>query len=172
MSFRIVTTTSSDASAPQSSSSQRRSAFSTNTINTAQLGSFRAHLAPPTAAPLKTLDADAAPSVAVDVAVAENEISTLVVGLPLRADGTRGAAAMRVEKFIGNLQSQLSIPVVTCNEFLSSREADEILRANGADFKTRRARSDEYAATVILRDYLDAQAVSSGSDSSAGFPQD
>lgn len=104
--------------------------------------------------------------------VAENEISTLVVGLPLRADGTRGAAAMRVEKFIGNLQSQLSIPVVTCNEFLSSREADEILRANGADFKTRRARSDEYAATVILRDYLDAQAVSSGSDSSAGFPQD
>ena len=104
--------------------------------------------------------------------VAENEIGTLVVGLPLRADGTRGEAALRVEKFIGELQAQLTITVVACNEFLSSREADEILRASGADFKTRRARSDEYAATVILRDYLDAHSISSGVDHSADLPHD
>lgn len=103
---------------------------------------------------------------------AESEIGTLVVGLPLRADGTRGEAAMRVEKFISELQSQLTIPVVACNEFLSSCEADEILRASGADFKTRRARSDEYAATVILRDYLEAHSISSGSGDSADFLQD
>lgn len=103
---------------------------------------------------------------------AENEIGTLVVGLPLRADGTRGKAALQVEKFISELQSRLSVPVVACNEFLSSREADEILRASGADCKTRRARSDEYAATVILRDYLDAHSISSGVDDSADLPHD
>jgi putative Holliday junction resolvase len=86
--------------------------------------------------------------------VTEHEVGTLIVGLPLRADGTRGEAATRVEKFIGELQAHLTIPVVTCNEYLSSRAADELLRASGADFKTRRSRSDEFAAAIILRDYL------------------
>lgn len=89
--------------------------------------------------------------------VTEHEVSRLVVGLPLRADGTHGEAAARVEKFISELQSHLTIPVVTCNEFLSSRAADDLLRASGADFKTRRSRSDEFAAAIILRDYLAAQ---------------
>ncbi|HZS09248.1 MAG TPA: Holliday junction resolvase RuvX [Blastocatellia bacterium] len=88
----------------------------------------------------------------------EHEIGTLVVGLPLRADGTRGDAAERVEQFIRDLQSHLTIPVASCNEYLSSREADDLLRAGGADQRERRARSDEYAAAIILRDYLDAVA--------------
>lgn len=86
--------------------------------------------------------------------VGEYEIGTLVIGLPLRADGTRGDAALRVEKFISHLQAQLVIPVVAVNEYLSSREADEMLRESGANLKERKARSDEYAAVVILRDYL------------------
>ncbi|MFN0120221.1 MAG: Holliday junction resolvase RuvX, partial [Blastocatellia bacterium] len=40
------------------------------------------------------------------------------------------------------------------NEFLSSREADDILREQGASMEQRRRRSDEFAAAVILRDYL------------------
>ncbi len=99
----------------------------------------------------------------------EYEVGTLVVGLPLRADGTRGDAAERVERFISALQTQLSIPVVSCNEFLSSREADEILRAGGASLKERKSRSDEYAATVILRDYLVSQSPLPESPDTADF---
>lgn len=87
----------------------------------------------------------------------EYEVETLVIGLPLRADGTRGEAAVRVEDFINKLQSQLNLPIVTVNEFLSSREADELLRDSGANLKERKQRSDEYAAAIILRDYLEAQ---------------
>jgi putative Holliday junction resolvase len=89
--------------------------------------------------------------------VAEQEVETLVVGLPLRMDGTVGDAAERVMRFIRELQSKLQIPVVPYNERLTSREADEILRERGADARERRARSDEIAAAIILQDYLSEQ---------------
>ena len=90
--------------------------------------------------------------------VSEYEAETLVVGLPLRMDGTIGDAAERVQRFIRELQGKLTIPVATCDERLSSREADDILRERGADARQRRARSDEIAAAIILQDYLSAQA--------------
>ncbi|MFN0120954.1 MAG: Holliday junction resolvase RuvX, partial [Blastocatellia bacterium] len=84
----------------------------------------------------------------------EYEIGTVVVGLPLLSDGSRGPAAEKVEQFMAILRDHISIPVVSCNEFLSSREADDILREQGASMEQRRRRSDEFAAAVILRDYL------------------
>ncbi len=89
--------------------------------------------------------------------VVENEVATLVVGLPLNMDGTRGAAVERVEKFISDLQRSVSIPIVAVDERLTSREADQILREMGLSLRERRARSDEYAACVMLQDYIDEQ---------------
>jgi putative Holliday junction resolvase len=89
--------------------------------------------------------------------VAENEIATLVVGLPLNMDGSRGAAVERVESFISDLRRSISIPIVTVDERLTSREADRILREMGVGMRERRERSDEYAASVILQDYIDEQ---------------
>jgi putative Holliday junction resolvase len=87
--------------------------------------------------------------------IAENEIGTLIVGLPLNMDGTRGPAAARVESFIEDLRRRLSIPIVAIDERLTSYEADRRLRELGVGRDERRARSDEYAATIILQDYLD-----------------
>jgi putative pre-16S rRNA nuclease len=89
--------------------------------------------------------------------VAENEVATLVVGLPLKMDGTRGAAVERVESFISDLRRSVSIPIVTVDERLTSHEADQILREMGVGLRERRARSDEYAASLILQDYIDGQ---------------
>jgi putative Holliday junction resolvase len=87
----------------------------------------------------------------------ENEIATLVVGLPLNMDGTRGQAVIGVERFISDLQRKLTIPIVTVDERLSSYEADQILREMGLSLRERREKSDEYAATIILQDYIDGQ---------------
>jgi putative Holliday junction resolvase len=87
--------------------------------------------------------------------VAENDVATLVVGLPLNMDGTRGAAVERVESFISDLRQDLSIPIVTVDERLTSHEADQMLREMGVSLRERRAKSDEYAATIILQDYID-----------------
>jgi putative Holliday junction resolvase len=87
----------------------------------------------------------------------EHEIGALVVGLPLNMDGTRGGAAERVDRVVADLQNRLSIPIVTVDERLTSVEADRIMREMGMNERRRRSRSDEYAAVVILRDYLDGK---------------
>jgi putative Holliday junction resolvase len=103
--------------------------------------------------------------------VAENDVATLVIGLPLNMDGTRGAAVERVENFISDLRQNISIPIVTVDERLTSREADQILREMGVSSRERRARSDEYAATIILQDYIDEQRRQPLSDNSSSRSQ-
>ena len=90
--------------------------------------------------------------------VADYEIGTLVVGLPLNMDGSRGTAVENVEKFVAQLQSNVSVPIEMIDERLTSYEADQILREMGVSLKERKAKSDEYAAVLILQDYLDGLA--------------
>ena len=101
----------------------------------------------------------------------EYEIGVLVVGLPLNMNGTRGDAAGKVENFVADLRPHLSIPIILIDERLTSYEADQILREMGVGQKERKAKSDEYAAVLILQDYLDGQLSqkTSGSSSSQFF---
>jgi len=69
-------------------------------------------------------------------------------------DGTSGEAAERVMKFVAELSIALKIPVHTIDERLTSYAAEERLRATGAGAAERRSRSDEYAALIILEDFL------------------
>ncbi len=84
----------------------------------------------------------------------EYNVATVVVGLPLRLDGTKGEAAALVGRFVKRLQERLTIPVVMQDERLTSRAADEHLREQGADVNRRRLHSDQVAAAILLEDYL------------------
>ncbi|HEX4946800.1 MAG TPA: Holliday junction resolvase RuvX [Blastocatellia bacterium] len=86
----------------------------------------------------------------------EQEATELIVGLPLKLDGTIGEAAERMNVFIAELQKAISVPVIAQDERLTSHEADEMMRELGFDFRQRKARSDEYAAAIILREYLES----------------
>ena len=88
--------------------------------------------------------------------IAEYEIGLLLVGLPLNMDGTRGAAVAKVERFVAQLQALTDVPIEWIDERLTSREADERLREQGADARERKAKSDEYAALILLEDFLAA----------------
>ncbi|MBK6796163.1 MAG: Holliday junction resolvase RuvX [Acidobacteria bacterium] len=94
--------------------------------------------------------------------VQENQAGELVVGMPLNMDGSRGDAAISVEKFISKLKEKMEIPVFAVDERLTSHEADQILREMGVGEKERRARSDEYAAMIILQDFLDQKSRQAG----------
>lgn len=82
------------------------------------------------------------------------EVAELVIGLPLRMDGTLGDAAERVNVFSAELQKAVTIPVRAQDERLTSHEAEEQMRELGFDLRQRKEKSDEYAAAIILRDYL------------------
>jgi putative holliday junction resolvase len=79
----------------------------------------------------------------------------IVVGLPLRMDGSVGSAARGVMNFVDKLKTHIAgIDVFTQDERLTSYEAETILAERGYNRAERRARSDEVAATIILRDFL------------------
>lgn len=84
----------------------------------------------------------------------EHEAGTLVVGLPLNMDGSHGPAAARVASFVEVLKQHTQVPIVLLDERLTSYEAEQLLREMGIQPRERRAKSDEYAALLILRDYL------------------
>lgn len=86
----------------------------------------------------------------------EYEAAELIVGLPLRLDGTIGDAAERVNIFIVELQKALAVPIIAQDERLTSHEAEAMMRELGFDQRQRKEKSDEYAAAIILREYLES----------------
>ncbi len=88
--------------------------------------------------------------------VQEKQVGRVVVGLPLNLNGTRGPAAEAVEHFVGRLRAELTIPVVTWDERLSSQAAERTLIAAGLRRAKRKNIVDQLAAQIILQSYLDA----------------
>ncbi len=86
--------------------------------------------------------------------VAELEAEAIVVGVPVRADGSSGDAADRVLRFVDRLKAAVTVPVHTIGEWLTSVEADERMRAQGLSSAERKERIDEAAAIVILEEFL------------------
>ena len=84
-------------------------------------------------------------------------VEEIVIGYPIKLDGTEGIQCEKVGKFASLLESAFSLPVIKWDETLSTKEAEEILiRANIARNK-RRNIVDKLAASLILQAYLDAQ---------------
>jgi len=86
--------------------------------------------------------------------VADLEVETVVVGLPLRMDGTQGDPATATLRFVELLSSKLHVTVATQDERLTSYEAEQQMMDLGFDREQRKGRSDEFAAMIILQDYL------------------
>ena len=84
------------------------------------------------------------------------DAQTLVIGLPLRLDGTTGSAAENVQRLAINFSRSLSLPVFLQDERLTSVEASESLRAEGYGLDEIPKLIDSEAAGVILRDYLNS----------------
>jgi putative Holliday junction resolvase len=115
------------------------------------------------ARPLLTLTvrnaADGVDQVAAEIARLNSEddgLSTVVVGLPVRLDGSPNAQTPRVAAFVDALKARTPVPILTVDERLTSREAESLLAERTRDWRQRKARLDAVAAAVILRDYLEA----------------
>ena len=82
------------------------------------------------------------------------DVKTIVIGLPLSLDGTRGEAAEKVERVAQNLARSVSLPVYLQDERLTSFEAMENLKGEGKRREEIPALIDGEAAAMILRDFL------------------
>ena len=114
------------------------------------------------ASPWRTLargvDHDADHRAIVDAAV-DREATTIVVGLPLSLDGSRGPAATAVlaeVEALAELARAVGIGVDTYDERFSTVTAEHGMREARVGRRQRRSRVDAAAATVILQSWLDA----------------
>ena len=82
------------------------------------------------------------------------DAQTVVIGLPLRLDGSAGDAALEVQSLALKFARSLKVPVYLQDESLSSVAAEENLRADGHKAEQVSALVDSEAAAVILRDFL------------------
>jgi putative holliday junction resolvase len=84
------------------------------------------------------------------------DAQTVVIGLPLRLDGTVGDAASQARKIAEKFALSLRIPVYLQDERLTSTEAKENLRNAGVRAEELSTRVDSEAAALILRDFLNS----------------
>lgn len=78
----------------------------------------------------------------------------LVIGLPLNMDGTESPAARKARKRARDFELSLELPVYLQDERLSTRAAEERLRAEGRNRKEVRELLDSSSAVIILNDFL------------------
>jgi len=82
-------------------------------------------------------------------------VDRILVGYPLRLDGSEGIQCEKVSHFARYLETAFGLTVVKWDETLSSKAAEEILSEAAVPWQKRRMIVDKLAATIILQDYLD-----------------
>jgi len=81
----------------------------------------------------------------------------IVIGFPVRLDGTAGIQCEKVDRFIQALERRFTLPVERWDESLSTWEAEGILSEAFVKGKKRKEAVDRLAAAIILQSYLNKQ---------------
>lgn len=82
------------------------------------------------------------------------KITGLVCGLPLGLDGQEGRTAHLARQVAEALVTRTALPLHWVDERFSTVEAERRLREAGAPAARRKELIDQYAAVVILEDWL------------------
>lgn len=90
--------------------------------------------------------------------IAEWQPDTLIIGLPLREDGSEQPITQKARQFMDELGQRFNLPTHAVDERFSSAEAEERIRAERASgqrkHRVNKGDSDAMAAQVILETWL------------------
>ncbi len=87
--------------------------------------------------------------------IKDNNVDTVVIGLPINMDGTSGTRAEVTKAFGSKLAENTTAKVVYLDERLSSVSAEKLLIEADVRRDKRKQVIDKLAATIILQNYLD-----------------
>ncbi len=85
------------------------------------------------------------------------DVSEILVGMPLSLNGSEGPQAQKVGRFIEALKAETDIPVTTWDERLTTVSAERALLEGDVSRATRKKTIDRVAAALILQGYLDSK---------------
>ena len=90
--------------------------------------------------------------------IAEEEVSTVVVGRPVALSGRATSSTDLAGAFAQELRARLaSLEIVQWDERLTTHEASRALHQAGHRASAQRARVDSAAAVILLQSFLDAR---------------
>lgn len=106
--------------------------------------------------PVETIDrAKTEPLARISELVSQRKIKTLVLGLPVRMDGSEGTSAEKVRAFAEKLRQQLpDLPLILVDETLTTSTAAGKLREAGRNAKQQKSIIDQAAAVEILNAWM------------------
>ncbi|SHK01346.1 putative holliday junction resolvase [Rubritalea squalenifaciens DSM 18772] len=110
--------------------------------------------------PLETIQCQTTPAIPrIIELIRQRSIKQIVIGLPLRMDGSEGTAAEKIRTFAEELREALPapLPLHFIDERLTTVAASEKLRSAGKNTKKQKQIIDQAAAVEILSDWLDQQ---------------
>ena len=97
----------------------------------------------------------------------ENDVHTIVLGLPKNMNNTLGERAEKTLAFKRRLERDLyRVEILLWDERLSTRMAEKPLLERGLDRYHRKQVVDQIAAVYILQGYLDARKAQEGNEES------
>ncbi|HSS92986.1 MAG TPA: Holliday junction resolvase RuvX [Candidatus Dormibacteraeota bacterium] len=109
------------------------------------------------AQPLETVAAEPGESLAVRLAeiARTHDAARVIVGLPLRLDGSSGPEAGAARRLAEAIRRESGLPVELVDERLTSVAAERAMIQGGVRREQRRQGVDRVAATILLQSHLD-----------------
>ena len=89
--------------------------------------------------------------------VRNQSVSRIIVGLPLRMDGTPGSRVEKTRAFAAWLEKTTGLPVEFWDERLTTQQALRSVQEQKIKIKDKRAAVNQIAAVIILQGYLESR---------------
>ena len=89
--------------------------------------------------------------------ISEQEVEALVIGLPLTLRNNVSQQTQKVQLIIEELNTELTLPIHTVDERLSSVSAKNALKLKGVKTGHNKGEIDKTAAAIILQEFLDSK---------------
>jgi len=89
--------------------------------------------------------------------VRHQSIGRIVIGLPLRMDGTPGSRVEKTRVFAAWMEKTTGLPVEFWDERLTTQQAMRSVQEQKIKIKDKRAAVNQIAAVIILQGYLESR---------------
>jgi len=87
--------------------------------------------------------------------VSKYDIQEIIIGLPLRMNGSQGTRVAKTKEFARWLEKILNLPIIFWDERLTTKQAYKILGQQKMKYKKKKSLKDQVSATIILANYLE-----------------
>ncbi|HBJ73129.1 MAG TPA: Holliday junction resolvase RuvX [Actinobacteria bacterium] len=127
-------------------------------VGTVRIGVARSDAGQVLAVPLDSVPAGDSAVSQVLALIDEYSAVEIIVGLPLKMDGTEGASADMARQWAAQLEGTTEVPVRLVDERLTTVQAQRGLHAAGRTVKNSRSAIDSASAVVLLQFVLESRA--------------